>query len=289
MTRRAGGGATRRTASRSPCTWTPGRAARTSRRRRSRTTCSTPARARSRPPGRALNRPATNRTHCIVWSDWATQPKVEKAHGIRFDTNYYYKGPPGWLTKPGLLTGSGLPAALRRPRRLDDRRLPGDDAGHRRVRACRCRRRWTRCSTTRSARRATTASSTVLNHTDHGDHANANDIVAAAQDRGVPVVSSAQMLDWLDGRNGSSFEDIGLRGGQLTFSVVTNPKARGLEAMLPAQLRLRPAVAADPRRPAGRPRQAHGQGRRVRRLQGRLGRLHAPPTPPTPRRRRSRR
>ena len=43
------------------------------------------------------------------------------------------------------------------------------------------------------------------------------------------------MLDWLDGRNGSSFKDVAYSGGRLTFSVVTNPKARGLEAMLPAQ------------------------------------------------------
>ena len=34
--------------------------------------------------------PATNRFHCMVWSDWASQPKTELAHGIRLDTNYYY-------------------------------------------------------------------------------------------------------------------------------------------------------------------------------------------------------
>ena len=38
--------------------------------------------------------PVSNRTHCIVWSDWASQPKAERRHGIRFDTNYYYNGPP---------------------------------------------------------------------------------------------------------------------------------------------------------------------------------------------------
>ena len=37
--------------------------------------------------------PTTNRTHCIAWSDWASQPKVELDHGIRFDTNYYYWPP----------------------------------------------------------------------------------------------------------------------------------------------------------------------------------------------------
>jgi len=69
--------------------------------------------------------PSTNRTHCIAWSDWASQPKVELDHGIRFDTNYYY-WPPEWVDDtPG----------LRRPRRVDDRRLPGHDPDDRRVRA----------------------------------------------------------------------------------------------------------------------------------------------------------
>ena len=36
-------------------------------------------------------------------------------------------------------------------------------------------------------------------------HAGSDAIVASAQARGVPVVSAQQMLDWLDGRNGSSF------------------------------------------------------------------------------------
>ena len=51
----------------------------------------------------------------------------------------------------------------------------------------------------------------------------------------MPVVTSAQMLDWLDGRNGSSFGNIAYTGGRLTFSLSTNSKARGLEAMLPAR------------------------------------------------------
>ena len=42
----------------------------------------------------------------------------------------------------------------------------------------------------------------------------------------------------------------------------------------PGPVRLGPALRADPRRPAGGARQAHGQGRRVRRLQGRRRRLH---------------
>ena len=53
--------------------------------------------------------PATNRTHCIVWSDYDTQPQVELAHGIRLDTNYYYWPGPWVLDRPGLFTGTGFP------------------------------------------------------------------------------------------------------------------------------------------------------------------------------------
>ena len=54
-------------------------------------------------------------------------------HGIRLDTNYYYwpaelgPGPPGHVHRLGDAD------ALRRPRRLDDRRLPGGDPDDRRV------------------------------------------------------------------------------------------------------------------------------------------------------------
>ena len=91
------------------CTWSPAPAARTSRRRRSTSDLTTPARRASPPPGRASrSRPPTAPTA----SSGATGPprrSSRRRHGIRFDTNYYYNGPPGWLTKPGLLTGSGFP------------------------------------------------------------------------------------------------------------------------------------------------------------------------------------
>ncbi len=49
------------------------------------------------------------------------------------------------------------------------------------------------------------------------------------------MVSSAQMLDWVDGRNSSSFGNISYANGTLSFSLTTNSKARGLQAMLPAR------------------------------------------------------
>ena len=56
-----------------------------------------------------LPAPRTNRTHCIVWSDYSTQAEVALAKGIRLDTNYYY-WPPSWVNDvPGLFTGSAMP------------------------------------------------------------------------------------------------------------------------------------------------------------------------------------
>ena len=53
--------------------------------------------------------PTTNRTHCIVFSDWSSQPKAELANGIRLDTNYYF-WPGTWVQdRPGFMNGSGIP------------------------------------------------------------------------------------------------------------------------------------------------------------------------------------
>jgi hypothetical protein len=185
--------------------------------------------------------PVSNRTHCIVWSDWATKPKLAQAHGIRFDTNYYYLGPPGWLTEPGLLTGSGF------PQRFAD--LDGSL-----IDVYQAMTQVTDESDLPVAQQADVLLDNALGpkawygvvtvnmHSDFGDQVNANNIVASAQERGVPVVSSEQMLDWLDGRNGSSFDDVAYGGGRLSFTLVKNPKARGLEAMVPASTPAGPLV-----------------------------------------------
>ena len=57
----------------------------------------------------SLPSPITNRTHGVVWTDYASQPVVEFNHGIRMDCTYYYR-PPTWVNdRPGMFTGSGLP------------------------------------------------------------------------------------------------------------------------------------------------------------------------------------
>jgi hypothetical protein len=176
---------------------------------------------------------ATNRTHCIVWSDWATQPKVELAQGIRFETNYYY-WPPGWVDDtPGLFTGSGMPMRFAD---LDGSMIDVYQASTQ--------------MTDESGQTYPYTINTLLDralgaegyygaftaniHADGSTDGQAAAIVSSAKARSVPVVSAKQMLAWLDGRNGSSFEAISWSGGVLTFGVAVGAGANGLQAMVPS-------------------------------------------------------
>jgi hypothetical protein len=70
-------------------------------------------------------------------------------------------------------------------------------------------------------------------HTDNDDNPGADAIIAEATSRGVPVISAAQLLTWLDGRNDSSFGGLSFAGNQLSFSVQPGSGATGLQAMVP--------------------------------------------------------
>jgi hypothetical protein len=178
--------------------------------------------------------PQTERTHGIVWSDYATQPQVEFRHRIRLDTNYYYF-PGRWIQdRPGVFTGSGFPMRFAT---ADGQTIDVYQAATQ--------------MTDESGQSYPYHADVLLDnalgpkgyygafvanmHTDSAESAGSDAIVAAAQARGVPVVSAAQMLRWLDGRNGSSFA--GVRwdesGRSLRFAVRTAPGARGLQTMVP--------------------------------------------------------
>ena len=180
----------------------------------------------------SLNAPRTNRTHCITWSDWAGEPKAEAANGVRLDTNYYY-WPATWVNnRPGLFTGSGFPM-----------RFADEDGSLIDVYQAATQ------LTDESGIDIPTHIRTLIDgalgsngyygvftanmHTDSAVHAGAQAIVNEAQRQGVPVVSAAQMLDWLDGRNGSSFGGLSFSAGELRFSVDAAAGSRGLEAMIP--------------------------------------------------------
>jgi Domain of unknown function (DUF4082)/Bacterial Ig-like domain/Glycosyl hydrolases family 16 len=176
--------------------------------------------------------PATNRTHCIAWSDYATQPQVEIENGIRLDTSYYY-WPPSWLAdRPGFFTGSGMPM-----------RFAGLDG--------------TLIDVYQAATQLTDESGqtypyeiaalldnalgpqgyygafTANMHTDLVNSTGSDAIIAAAQARSVPVVSARQMLTWLDGRNSSSFGALGWNTNVLSFTITVGTGATGLEGMVP--------------------------------------------------------
>jgi len=180
----------------------------------------------------SLAAPRTSRTHCIAWSDWASEPKVELQHGVRLDTNYYY-WPAAWVQdRPGMFTGSGFPMrfADRDGSLIDVYQAATqltDESGidiDRHIKAL---------LDGALGPDGYYGVFTANMHTDEPDHPGADAIVAAAQARGVPVVSAVQMLDWLDGRNDSSFQDLSYAGGQLRFTVQPGDGSRGLEAMVP--------------------------------------------------------
>jgi uncharacterized membrane protein len=183
----------------------------------------------------SLPAPTTNRNHCIAWSDWASGAQVSLAHGVRLDTNYYY-WPPAWVAnRPGLFTGSGMPMRFAD---LDGSLIDVYQAATQ--------------MTDESGQAYPFTIDTLLDralgpegyygafvanmHTDAGNSsatAWSASIVASAQARGVPVISARQLLEWLDARNASRFEAIAWDGQTLGFTLVPDPAARNLVALLP--------------------------------------------------------
>ena len=182
----------------------------------------------------SLPSPVTERHHCIVWSDWSTGAEVELSNGMRLDTSYYY-WPPSWVNNvPGVFTGSAMPMRFAK---LDGSYVDVYMAASQ--------------MTDESGQVYPYTVDTLLDravgsqgyygvytinaHTDSTDSAEATATVASAKAHGVPVVSSRQMLSWLDARNASSFGAQSWNGSALTFTVAADPGATGLNAMLPTR------------------------------------------------------
>lgn len=176
--------------------------------------------------------PVTNRTHCVPWSDWASQARVSAQHGVRFDTNYYY-WPGYWIQdRPGMFTGSGLPMRFadvdgtlidvyQSPTVITDEsdqtlpdtlnalldRAQGSDGYY--------------------------GAFTINIHTDQAVSSLITGIIASAQAHNVPMISARQMLDWLDGRSASSFANPSWSGSTFNFDVLLAANTTGIRAMLP--------------------------------------------------------
>jgi hypothetical protein len=179
-----------------------------------------------------LPHPVSNRTDCITWGDYDTQPQVELGHNIRLDTNYYY-WPAKWVNNtPGLFTGSGLPMrfATRDGRPIDVYQAATQ-------------------MTDESGQTYPFTVDTLLDnahgpmehlgvftanmHNDEAESSDAEAIIASAKRRRVPIITAAQLLKWLDGRNASTFQDLNWSGQALSFKISVGVGGSGLEAMIP--------------------------------------------------------
>nr|WP_253942430.1 DUF4082 domain-containing protein [Nocardioides sp. zg-1230] len=180
----------------------------------------------------SLPSPTTSRFHCIVWSDWVSQPKAELASGIRLDTNYYYY-PGSWIAdRPGFMNGSGMPM------RFTDTDGSMIDVFQANTNM-----------TDESGQSYPFTPNTLLDralgsqgyygaftanlHTDAASTFEDTQVLASAQARNVPVIAARQLLTWTDGRNASSFSGLSWSGGTLSFTIGVGVGATGLTAMLP--------------------------------------------------------
>jgi hypothetical protein len=180
----------------------------------------------------SVSAPVTSRTHCLVWSDWLSTPKVELQNKIRLDATYYY-WPAAWIqNRPGMFTGSGMPM-----------RFADTDGSLIDVYQA------TSQMTDESGIAVGPFCDAVLDkaigpegyygvftcnmHTDTAIHTGSNAIIASAQARQIPIISAKQMLNWLDGRTNSSFSNITWSSNLLSFNILARSNANNLKAMLP--------------------------------------------------------
>ena len=185
------------------------------------------------PTTRASEHPAhQNRTHCMLYSDWSTQPKTELANGMRLDGNYYY-WPGSWVqNRPGFMTGSGMPMRFADTdgSMIDVYQAPTQ-------------------MTDESDQTYPFTPDTLLDnavgplgyygafnanmHTDAATTPESDALLSSAKAHNVPIVSGRQMLTWLDGRNASSYSGISWNNNTLGFTVQVGAGATGLTGMLP--------------------------------------------------------
>lgn len=179
----------------------------------------------------SMNAPVTNRTHCMPWSDWASQPKIENSFGIRFDVAYYY-WPGSWVqNRPGMFTGSGMPMRFADVdgTLIDCYQAPTqmpDESGLDITNSIN--------TLLDNAINKGYYGAFVMNmHTDTAIHVGSDEVIASATARNIPVISSTQMLTWLDSRNGTKFSNMTWDNvaKKLSFDLTTT--AHNLQAMVP--------------------------------------------------------
>jgi WD40 repeat protein len=176
--------------------------------------------------------PITERHHCITWSDWLTAAKTELKYGMRLDTSYYF-WPPGWIeNRPGFFTGSAMPMRFAD---LDGTIIDVYNATTQMTDESGQTYPYTSDALLSAAvgPQGYYGAYTVNAHTDTVSNPVSDAVVSSALSRGVPIVSSVQMLTWLDARNSSFFGGLSWANNALSFSVTPGSGANGLQAMVP--------------------------------------------------------
>ncbi len=176
--------------------------------------------------------PVTHRMHCVSWSDFDSQPKIELSNGIRLDATYYY-WPGSWINNlPGFFTGSGMPMRFTD---INGNILDIYQAATQMTDESNQIYPYTIDTLLNNAvgPQGYYGVFTVNAHNDVAASSVSDAVVSSALAHGIPVISAKQMLTWLDGRNGSSFSSITWNGTTLGFSISAAQGTNGLTALAP--------------------------------------------------------
>lgn len=186
-----------------------------------------------------LPKQETLRIHCIVWNGWVNLPRIERQNGIRLDMNYYY-WPPDWLQqRPGFMTGSGFPMPY-----VDENGLLLDtyQAATQLVNQDGVPQKYGISVMLDRALGDDEYFGAFGTHFDFTDDFS-EQIINAAAARGIALITARQMLEWLDGRNGSRFRNMRWNGKTLGFTIDLRPGADHASIMLPETFKQNPLAA----------------------------------------------
>lgn len=169
-----------------------------------------------------------DRTHCYLWSDWDSVPKVDIAHGMHMNFNYEWY-PNTWTgSNKGYLTGSGMTmrftdasGAL-----LDDYQGVTD----------------LDYETDPTNATVNALLDNALNSNEFygvfGTHYDTSDayhqlLMTAAQTHNIPLISAEQMLTWKNALGSSNFTNISSTKYKLDFTTQVGQGGQGTQAMIP--------------------------------------------------------